>query len=222
MTHRFINADSIACGSGDSVQGYNLFAYCNNNPINQSDPDGHWPKWVKKAVKWIVKNVVKPVVKKVQKSFSKTNATHSRGINVSATPSAFSFNLQGGSSIDAKGNVALQCSYSGGVTGGNPSASITAYNSISNAPSVYKLEGTSYQLGGTLGVPVYGVPLAAGGDFNIIPDSELNKTYYGLTTNFGFGTPGGELHVEWGNTVTLISFNIFDEFDKAYSNIMRW
>ena len=42
---RFISADSVISGTGESVQGYNLFAYCNNNPINMSDETGHWPKW---------------------------------------------------------------------------------------------------------------------------------------------------------------------------------
>lgn len=50
-TGRFLNADNAISGTGDSVQGYNLFAYCFNNPINMSDPDGHWPKWVKTAAK---------------------------------------------------------------------------------------------------------------------------------------------------------------------------
>ena len=27
------------------MQGYNLFAYCLNNPVNFSDPTGHWPDW---------------------------------------------------------------------------------------------------------------------------------------------------------------------------------
>ena len=28
------------------VQGYNLFAYCLNNPIMMIDKTGNWPKWV--------------------------------------------------------------------------------------------------------------------------------------------------------------------------------
>ena len=38
-TCRFINADSYA-GTGQSLTGYNMFAYCNNNPINTLDVTG--------------------------------------------------------------------------------------------------------------------------------------------------------------------------------------
>ena len=38
---RFINADSII-GTGDNLACYNLFAYCNNNPVMGYDPDGRW------------------------------------------------------------------------------------------------------------------------------------------------------------------------------------
>ena len=43
-TRRFLNADSQLAGTAQ-VQGYNLFAYCLNNPVNFSDPTGHWPDW---------------------------------------------------------------------------------------------------------------------------------------------------------------------------------
>jgi hypothetical protein len=29
---------------GREVLGYNMFAYCMNNPVNMSDPSGNWPK----------------------------------------------------------------------------------------------------------------------------------------------------------------------------------
>ena len=209
---------------GGNVKGYNLFAYCFNSPVNMDDETGNWPKWIKNTVKWVAKNIIKPIAKTVKKTLSNVDATYSRGINVSGTPSAFIFNLQAGISIDTKGNVAIQGSAGGGVTGGSPGASITAYQSVSNAPSIDKLEGLGYQIGGSVGVPVYGVPLAAGGDFNIIPDSTLSTTYLGATTNFGFGTPGGEFHVEWGETATWNStrFNIFDVAEDIYIKIMEW
>ncbi|OQA48534.1 MAG: tRNA(Glu)-specific nuclease WapA precursor [Firmicutes bacterium ADurb.Bin300] len=49
-TGRFLNADGELAGVGESVQGYNLFAYCHNNPVNMSDPDGNWPKWLTGAL----------------------------------------------------------------------------------------------------------------------------------------------------------------------------
>ena len=43
-TGRFINADNAITGAGGDVRGYNLFSYCMNDPVNMSDPTGHWPK----------------------------------------------------------------------------------------------------------------------------------------------------------------------------------
>ena len=40
VTHRFINADSLA-STGQGIIGTNMFAYCNNCPILFSDPGGH-------------------------------------------------------------------------------------------------------------------------------------------------------------------------------------
>ena len=42
--HRFISADSIIAGVSEDVNGYNLFEYCNNNPINQKDASGYLPE----------------------------------------------------------------------------------------------------------------------------------------------------------------------------------
>ncbi len=37
---RFLNADS-QLNQDDGPLGFNMFAYCNNNPVNMCDPDGH-------------------------------------------------------------------------------------------------------------------------------------------------------------------------------------
>ena len=37
---RFINADSVIAGNGENILGYNMFAYCNNNPVLLIDPTG--------------------------------------------------------------------------------------------------------------------------------------------------------------------------------------
>ena len=52
---RWINADGVLPASGNSVQGYNLFAYCMNNPVNMSDPTGNWPEWLRNIGNAIVK-----------------------------------------------------------------------------------------------------------------------------------------------------------------------
>ena len=40
---RFINADSYV-STGQGITGYNMFAYCGNNPVNRVDPDGEF--WI--------------------------------------------------------------------------------------------------------------------------------------------------------------------------------
>ena len=44
QTHRFINADSVVSNVGGNILGYNLYAYCRNNPLNMEDSGGNWPK----------------------------------------------------------------------------------------------------------------------------------------------------------------------------------
>ncbi|MBR4972138.1 MAG: RHS repeat-associated core domain-containing protein, partial [Oscillospiraceae bacterium] len=39
---RFINADALV-STGTGVLGFNMFAYCNNNPASSSDPTGTCP-----------------------------------------------------------------------------------------------------------------------------------------------------------------------------------
>ena len=221
---RWINADNVIAGVGGDLKGYNLFAYCFNNPVNMDDQAGNWPKWIKNTVKWVAKNIVKPVVKTVQKTLSKVDLTYSTGVNVSGTPSAWIFNGQIGVSMDTKGNVSIQASGGGGITGGDPGISITRYQSVTNAPNIDKLNDVYYQAGGSIAVPIEGVPVAAGGDVMFMPDPELNTRYFGLTGNVGFGTPGKEFHVEWGKTGTLPhpQFNVYEVARSVYIKIMEW
>jgi len=48
MIGRFISVDLGVSNIG-LLDGYNLYAYSFNNPINFQDKDGSWPKWVKKV-----------------------------------------------------------------------------------------------------------------------------------------------------------------------------
>ena len=59
---RFLNADSYG-STGQGFLGYNMFAYCNNNPINCSDPSGQFSLWgtllgvAEIVVGWVAKPV---------------------------------------------------------------------------------------------------------------------------------------------------------------------
>ena len=45
-TGRFLNADSLSyLGEGSDLQNYNLYSYCENNPVMYCDPSGHEPEW---------------------------------------------------------------------------------------------------------------------------------------------------------------------------------
>ena len=47
---RFLNADTEISGVGGEILGNNMFSYCLNNPVNMSDPTGHWPSWATVAL----------------------------------------------------------------------------------------------------------------------------------------------------------------------------
>ncbi len=50
-TGRFINRDSVAYADASFLNGLNLYAYCNNNPVMYVDPTGHMPKWLSTTLK---------------------------------------------------------------------------------------------------------------------------------------------------------------------------
>ena len=81
-----------------------------------------------------------------------------------------------------------------------------------------------YQIGGSYGAIVYGVPVVAGGNFDIIPSSNNGDTYYGITSSAGLGVPGKEFYVTGGMTGTVsgIGFNVFDFAESIFQKIMEW
>ncbi len=52
-TGRFLNSDALEyLGQGAELRNYNLFAYCDNNPVNRVDEEGTWslPNWAKVVI----------------------------------------------------------------------------------------------------------------------------------------------------------------------------
>ena len=73
-TGRFVNADGYVSGPEKVIQGYNLFVFCDNNPVNKVDDSGNWPKWIKNVVNK-VSTAVKKVVSKIKSHLKKGKNT---------------------------------------------------------------------------------------------------------------------------------------------------
>lgn len=95
-TGRFINADDRVVGVGGNILGYNLYAYCMNNPVNMSDPSGHWPQWIKNVASAVVNavkkaasavvNTVKSAVSSFTKPYSNVAKTSSNNLPPKGDP----------------------------------------------------------------------------------------------------------------------------------------
>ena len=64
---RWISPDSVIANVGGSILGYNMFAYCFNNPVNMTDNTGSWPSWndikagFAAAINWVDNNIIQPI-----------------------------------------------------------------------------------------------------------------------------------------------------------------
>lgn len=137
------------------------------------------------------------------------------GINVSGTLGIWTYDGSLGVSVDAKGNIGIQYSYAGGVTvSSEPSLAIAVYETATNAPDIYTLEGDGASAGGAVVSSVSGIPVFVSGDVVIVGDvNNKDKHYYGVTGAVGVGTPeGGEMHIEISGTKTVWSTNIKELF----------
>ena len=195
---RFINTD-VSYDYNAGVLRYNIYLYVANEPITSSDENGNWI--IKDAIKWFVEEVVNPVVEEIDKFVSNINFTVSIGVSVSLATGFWTYSAQAGVAFDSERNVGIQVTPGASImTIGSPQASLTGYVSITNAPSIDKLEGEGLSIGGSLNAIA-----AVGGELNVIPDYDENKKYYGTTMSFGIGTPSGEVHIGGGETITVAS-----------------
>ena len=221
---RFINADSYG-STGQGFLGTNMFAYCNNNPVLGIDPDGHIvminPDLVWKPVKESAK-LAKKALAAAKDALKDKNGTVTVGKGFGFSPAFWLFGVQGMITLDPQGNTAFQVGGSVSLTIGSAGISPNGFISISNAPLASKLEGEGLQIGGSIGTMLEGLPVAFGGDFNVIPDYDENTTYYGGTYSVGLGGDIGlnDLHVGGSYTHTVCQFNIFDAADSFLDAII--
>ena len=210
---RFLNADGYINGNGD-ILGFNMFAYCSNNPVNTFDPLGQW--YIKDGIKWLTDKVLRPVTDMFRKKLSELGDwTNTVGISISG---AFGGGgeLSIGIATDNQGNIGFLFSRS--FYAGSPSWSVSVNRTITNAPSIEKLDGMSMVAGGS--VDVYGV--SVGGEFTVFSDNQTNNVYLGGTVSAGVGTPIPiEFHggLSWSN---VWMFNVFDVLDELYDRINAW
>ena len=119
---RFLNSDKVIAGIGESIQGYNVFAYCFNNPINLSDPTGNWPKWVETIGSRFV-HTVKTIGRIISAPFKATEVSVGAGVGIGirAKTSVSSMNVEVNAtsknvdsiSLNKNGFKAYNTSYSG-------------------------------------------------------------------------------------------------------------
>ena len=220
MLGRLVSADSQL--DSESFLGYNLFAYCANNPVNNSDPDGHgfWKsvvKRVKKAVKKVVKATMNYVKRKVTKYIVLTGGkTRSWGLSLSGSL-ALSGSISAGITMDGHGNIGVIRTVGGG--GGMPSWSFSAYESVTNAPDIYEQRGLGVQTGGSLNA--FGI--GGGIDTSFSKNEKTGQNYYAVTMSFGL--KGSVIPIEMHGQITktaVYGFNIFEELDKIYAKVEAW
>ena len=193
---RFINADAYA-STGQGVLGYNMFAYCGNNPVMRIDLTGHsWREFWEDVREWLEE--------KKEDAEKNGDGTVTFGATASGA-FGFATSISVGYTVDAKGNIGSSSTISGG--GGFPSAGVGLFIAGNNAPTIYHQGGMGTAVGASGGPAVF----AIGGDYNMLIDKENGCTYHGgtVTASYGLYPTFVELHGEVGYT-WVSGFNIYD------------
>ena len=182
-TGRFLNADAYA-STGQGLLGNNMFAYCANNPIAYHDYTGMLPTnnqiqsqfMTESGYGWVERYVTIPK----KELFSGTISTGGVGAAYAGGGAEASV----GFVIDGKGNAGLVETL--GVGAGTPSAGGGIYISYSTAPTIDKLAGTAYYVGGS--IDILGISL--GMETSIFNDNiDPGITYVSYSFAISFGAP---------------------------------
>ena len=146
---RFINADGYINANGDII-GFNIFAYCGNNPIMETDPTGKW-------------------------TFSTGigfSAFLFAGVSYSIN---ISFDSQGNIALQTtKANVFER---NGGVIMGGCSIGVSLCSTYTCLDSVDELEGIFYNAGGTIPVLDVGIEANMTPDYEVVGGENCNYRY---------------------------------------------
>ena len=105
VNRRFINADVYASTDSSDAVSCNMFVYCGNNPVSNTDESGD--SWFKALLSKAM-DIVEAAVKVVQKVTSSVDVVISHGVTGNVSPGVSDFTFTAMVSADSKGNVAFQ------------------------------------------------------------------------------------------------------------------
>ena len=180
---------------------YNLYAYCLDNPVNESDPSGYF---VKSALKWLRNAVYKGIVLPTLKEQSGV-ITFGAGVRGNCAVSA---SADANLALQNTGDAALQIT--GGIGGGFIGVGGGASYGESSAPKTDDLNHLGATFGGSVG--------NVGFDWTTTASPGGGTTYSGGAVTVAKGITPVEIHFEVTYTYTLMTFNVHD----LYQKIMAW
>ena len=136
---RFISPDDTSYLDPESVNGLNLYCYCNNDPVNFVDPSGHKAKWWMNALK--IAGAILIVATLTVAATLVTGGTATVALAGAAMGSAagligggisagISSVISGGNFVDGFANGALSGSITGGISGAFAASSMGVWGQV--------------------------------------------------------------------------------------------
>ena len=177
---RFINADSVDLMTTDctNIMQYNLFIYCNGNPINGYDPSGHFD-----------------IIEILDLLNGEDNvAAEGYGLYASASLGGlFSYSASFQFVFDSEDHIEFQWSIGDGVGGGAGADVGFMYNLYPSISDIEDIRNFGVNVGGS-----GGAEFGAGGDLIFAGEGD-NLSPIGAGVHVGLAA-GGEGHVLMTNT----------------------